>query len=223
MEKNIRNVVLKNSAQVDLPVVAGYDFNDALDYSQLLKSLKTTGYQATNFGLAIDTINQMIESNSKIFLGYTSNLISSGLRDIVRFLVQHKMVHCIVATAGGIEEDLIKCLGNTHVASFSLDGAKLRSEGLNRIGNLLVPNDNYCKFEDWVMPILDTLLNEQNQQNTRWTPSAVIHRLGKEINDPSSVYYWCYKNDIPVYCPAITDGSLGDMIYFHTFKNPGIS
>ena len=30
------------------------------------------------------------------------------------------------------------------------------------------------------------------------------------------------QNDIPVYCPALTDGSLGDMIYFHTFKNPGL-
>jgi deoxyhypusine synthase len=50
----------------------------------------------------------------------------------------------------------------------------------------------------------------------------MIHRLGKEINHPDSVYYWCYRNDIPVYCPAITDGSLGDMIYFHAFKKPGL-
>jgi hypothetical protein len=26
------------------------------------------------------------------------------------------------------------------------------------------------------------------------------------------------KNNIPVYCPAITDGSIGDMIYFHSYK-----
>jgi hypothetical protein len=32
---------------------------------------------------------------------------------------------------------------------------------LNRIGNLLVPNDNYCKFEDWVMPLLDQMVHEQ--------------------------------------------------------------
>lgn len=31
-----------------------------------------------------------------------------------------------------------------------------------------------------------------------------------------------YQNDIPVFCPALTDGSLGDMIYFHTYKNPGL-
>ncbi len=32
----------------------------------------------------------------KIFFSYTSNLISSGLRDIIRFLVQHKMVNKLI-------------------------------------------------------------------------------------------------------------------------------
>ena len=50
----------------------------------------------------------------------------------------------------------------------------------------------------------------------------MIHRLGREINHPDSIYYWAYKHKIPVYCPALTDGSLGDMLYFHTFKNPGL-
>ena len=31
---------------------------------------------------------------------------------------------------------------------------------LTRIGNLLVPNNNYVKFEEWLMPILDKLLEE---------------------------------------------------------------
>ncbi len=30
------------------------------------------------------------------------------------------------------------------------------------------------------------------------------------------------QNDIPVFCPALTDGSLGDMLYFHSYKNPGL-
>lgn len=95
---------------------------------------------------------------------------------------------------------------------------------MNRIGNLFVPNSNYCAFEDWVVPILDKMLAEQeasekDEEPLHWTPSKVIARLGKEINDESSVYYWAWKNDIPVFCPALTDGSLGDMLYFHTFKS----
>ena len=35
------------------------------------------------------------------------------------------------------------------------------------------------------------------------------------------MYYWAQKNDIPVFCPALTDGSVGDMIYFHSYKRSG--
>mmetsp|Transcript_32886 Transcript_32886/g.129140 ORF Transcript_32886/g.129140 Transcript_32886/m.129140 type:complete len:285 (-) Transcript_32886:65-919(-) len=156
-----------------------------------------------------------------IFLGYTSNLISSGIRETIRFLVQHKMVDAIVTTAGGVEEDLIKCLGSTYIGDFKLEGKTLRQQGVNRIGNLVVPNENYCKFEDWLMPILDKVLQEQDLQQP-WTPSTLIQRLGREINDESSVCYWASRNNIPIFCPALTDGSIGDMIFFHSYRKPGL-
>lgn len=95
--------------------------------------------------------------------------------------------------------------------------------GMNRIGNLVVPNSNYCAFEDWVVPILDQMLAEvegskDDEEPLVWTPSTVIRRLGKEINHEASILYWAYRNDIPIFCPALTDGSLGDMLYFHTYK-----
>ncbi|KAE8683201.1 Deoxyhypusine synthase [Hibiscus syriacus] len=197
--------------------IEGYDFNQGVNYSTLLKSMLSTGFQASNLGEAIDIVNDMLDwrlsdetitedsseeekdptyresVRSKVFLGFTSNLISSGVRDTVRYLTEHRMVDVIVTTTGGIEEDLIKCLAPTYKGDFSLPGAQLRSRGLNRIGNLLVPNDNYCKFEDWIIPIFDQMLKEQLEEN-----------------------------NIPVFCPGLTDGSLGDMLYFHSFRSPGL-
>jgi len=49
-----------------------------------------------------------------------------------------------------------------------------------------------------------------------------VRSLGLAINNPESVYYWAAKNKIPVFSPALTDGSLGDMMYFHSYKNPGL-
>ncbi|KAH9894469.1 Deoxyhypusine synthase [Cubamyces lactineus] len=226
--------------------VEGPNFEEEVSLQRLLESYKRIGFQANSLGKAIEIVNKMrkwrlsdepvaedeseeylsqeVRENTKcnVFLGYTSNLISSGLREIILYLVKHKHVSAIVTTAGGIEEDFIKCLGKTYLADFNLDGADLRRRGMNRIGNLIVPNDNYCKFEDWLTPILDAMLAEQKETGQVWTPSSFIRRLGKEINNEESVYYWAYKNDIPVFCPALTDGSLGDMIYFHSFKNPGL-
>jgi deoxyhypusine synthase len=214
--------------------VQGFEFNDfknkSIGIEDMINGMSNMGFQASAVSEAVRIINDMrswhdpeTKDKTTIFLGYTSNMISSGLRETFRYLVEHKHVSAIVTSAGGVEEDFIKCLAPTYMGSFHSPGAALRQKGLNRIGNLVVPNSNYCAFEDWVVPILDTMLAEQEasrgtDEELHWTPSKVIHRLGKEINDPRSVYYWAAKNDIPVFCPALTDGSLGDMLYFHTFK-----
>nr|CAD7268425.1 unnamed protein product [Timema shepardi] len=92
-----------------------YDWNRGVNYSKLLETFRYSGFQATNFGLAVEEINKMLEcrqtplpedemdiheedefirrrSNCTIFLGYTSNMVSAGVRDTIRFLVQHRMV-----------------------------------------------------------------------------------------------------------------------------------
>ncbi|KAG5219412.1 Deoxyhypusine synthase [Salix suchowensis] len=183
----------------DAVSVKGPNFEKSHTLQDFLGTYSRIGFQAQSLGKAIEIVNNMtirrpvaedeleeftsneVRSQVKcnVFLGYTSNLISSGLREIFLYLVKHK-----------------HCLGQTYLADFHLDGADLRKRGMNRIGNLVVPNDNYCK--------------------------SFIRRLGKEINNEESVYYWAYKNDIPVFCPALTDGSIGDMIYFHSFKSPGL-
>ena len=94
--------------------VKGYDWSNGIDYSKIFESYLHTGFQATNLGLAVDELNRMIDcrhqklpedlyvdpddvfinvkTNCTIFLGYTSNIISSGLRETIKFLVQHNLV-----------------------------------------------------------------------------------------------------------------------------------
>uniref|UniRef100_A0A8C9GMR6 Deoxyhypusine synthase n=1 Tax=Piliocolobus tephrosceles TaxID=591936 RepID=A0A8C9GMR6_9PRIM len=227
-------------------IVKGINLEKNVSIHEFINSYKYMGFQATNLGIGIDEINKMIyykymnkteqkekvaftdkhdesytEYNVKkkeciIWLSFTSNMISSGLREFFVYLAKNKFVDVIVTTAGGIEEDIIKCFSKTYIGDFNLNGKKLRKKGWNRIGNLIVPNDNYCKFEDWLQPLLNNILLEQNEKNEA-LPSEFISRLGKEINDESSLLYWCYKNDIPVFCPGLTDGSLGDNLFFHNY------
>lgn len=242
-------------------VVQGYNFAAGLDYERLFASFRTCGFQATNFALAADEINRMIEcklkpidlnneavtraarefpavyekltsqndyysllqrSNCTIFLGYTSNMISCGVRESILYLAKNRMIDCIVTTCGGIEEDFMKCMAPSYLSKFHYDGVEFRKRGLNGIGNMVVPNDNYRLFESWLLDLLDVLLVEQNEKQVNWTPSKLINRMGKEINNEESVYYWCWKNNIPVFCPAITDGAIGDTLFYHSYKNPGM-
>ncbi|KAF8820427.1 deoxyhypusine synthase [Cardiosporidium cionae] len=255
-----REAVLVDSQPLEKNVlpVCGINFDEDVSLDSLCKSFLTSGFQATNLGLAIEEIRRMIKwrlsdepvdeddigtsyedplvrakTRCTIWLSFTSNMISCGLREVFVYLAKHRLIDVLVTSAGGVEEDFVKCLAPTYLGNFQLKGKELREKGWNRIGNLLVPNKNYCLFEDWLQPILDHLLDEQkdafmnhpiynNETNWVLTPSKLIDRLGKEINDEKSLYYWCHVNNIPVFCPGITDGSLGDNLYFHSYRNPGL-
>jgi len=235
-------LVTSEAVASNTPIVQGCDFNNGRSIDFLLSAFKCSGFQATAIGDGVDRINEMItwrmsveesktselehltqneidNARTTIFLGLTSNMISSGNRECIRYLCEHNMIDCIVTTAGAIEEDIMKCFNPHYVDSFEYEPKESRLKGQNRIGNLLVPNSHYCKFEDWFSPILKQMVHEQKTKNIIWTPSKMIRRFGREINNKESVWYWCYVNNIPVFCPAITDGAIGDIIYFLSYQD----
>jgi deoxyhypusine synthase len=219
-EQNASAKTLKLSAKLDGVSIAGYDFNEGVDYEKILDSFASTGYQATQFSKAIGIINKMRKEKATIFLGYTSNMVSSGLRDVFRYLVEHKHIDVVTTTAGGIEEDIIKCLGDFSLGDFRASGKELYEKGINRIGNIYVPNERYVQFEDFIQPILKELYEKQMKTGIVTTPSDLIWKLGEKINNKKSIYYWAWKNQIRVFCPAITDGAIGGNVYFFKFKHP---
>ena len=116
-------VLMKSASTFDASQgsVRGLDFeSDKKDYvpslDDLLASMRTTGFQATNIGLACDEINRMlaweqddaaakklsedgvasvVKERCTIFLSFTSNMISSGLKS--RFANEYLMLITIVS------------------------------------------------------------------------------------------------------------------------------
>ena len=133
-------LLASESLDADTPQIGGYDFNKGINYEALLKSYMTIGFQASNFAMAVEELNRMLSwrlsdepcadnedddmkspeargaHKCTIYLGYTSNMISCGVRDIIRFLCEHKLVDAIVTTGGGIEEDFMKVRRSLRVA-----------------------------------------------------------------------------------------------------------
>ncbi len=219
VDKARKNILKKSRPVKGLPV-KGYDFSKHFDISEFLESYGTTGFQATHLKMAIDIIKKMRQENATIFFGYTSNMVSSGLRDVIAYLVKNKYVDVIVTTAGGVEEDVIKTLRPFVLGSFRADDKKLRVSGINRIGNILVPNECYIEFEKLMVPFLKQLHNEQKKTGKIISTREFSRRLGMLLKDDSSILYWAARNNVPVFCPALTDGSIGDMMYFFMHEHP---
>ena len=214
-----RNILREGENLKGIPI-KGYDFDKSINYEEIIKSFSSTGFQASHLSKAIEITKKMIDEKAFIYLGYTSNMVSSGLREIFRHLVKNKKVNVIVTTAGGIEEDIIKCLGDFILGDFKAQGKELRKRGINRIGNIFVSNSLYVKFEQFIQPILEELYAEQKKTGRIFTPCDIVWKLGEKINNENSICYWAWKNKIRIYCPALTDGAIGDNIYFFKFKHP---
>ena len=137
-KQNDEQTIAKTIDLSHLPEVKGYDFEKGFDFGKFISSYKSTAFQGTHFGYAVDVINEMGKKHATIFLSCTSNIISSGLREIVKFLVKNRHIHFIVTSAGGIEEDLIKCMNPFHVGTFDIKGKILFERGVARIGNIFV-------------------------------------------------------------------------------------
>ncbi|MBU1202149.1 MAG: deoxyhypusine synthase [Nanoarchaeota archaeon] len=208
-----KTVTLDNHTSVE-----GYNFEDDFNFDDFLNSFATTGIQATNLYNGIEIVRMMIKDEAKIFLSITSNMTSSGLRDIITFLVKHKYVHAIVTSAGGVEEDVIKTMRPFVIGNFDIPGRVLFESGVGRIGNIFAPFDRYLYFEKFMNPFFDYIYEIQKKRGTPFTPSEFIKELGFRVNHEESYLFWAAKNDIPIFCPGFTDGSIGDLFVFQRQK-----
>ncbi|WP_053948025.1 deoxyhypusine synthase [Halolamina sediminis] len=191
--------------------VRGYDFRGEFDLGEMLEAYATTGFQATHLAEAVDIAKQMREEDAKIYLTLTSNIISSGLREVVAYLVREGFVDVIITTSGSLTEDVIKTEKPFKMGEWDADEAELREEGINRLGNIYVPSDRYVWLEEYLYDFFDDFFAEEKVR----TPTAFSRELGETLDDPDSVLKQAADNDVPVYCPALNDAEVGNFLYYY--------
>jgi len=187
------------------------------------------GFQGSHMGMAFNILTKMLDEkkNGKlsIWMSFTGNMISSGNREIISYLVKNRLIDGITTTAASLEEDVIKCIKPFHLGSFDIKGEFLLDESIGRIGNILAPMDRYLYFERFFNDFFKKLMKEFKGIPCTY---EVAGEMGEHIkNNPltkknydKSFLYWAWKNKIPVFCPGITDGAMGDLTTFFKRKNP---
>ncbi|MEO2154683.1 MAG: deoxyhypusine synthase family protein [Nanoarchaeota archaeon] len=199
-----------------MEVVKGFEWKPNKTVHEFVKDLSHVGFQSIELFKACELILKMKREHAKIIFSFTSNLGTSGLSEFIAQLTKMKFFDIIITTAGAIEEDIMKAMGEKFlITSFNADDIELFEKGHNRVGNLIITNDSYQKFEGFMRKILLEIYKEKK----RLSVSELIYKIGKKIeeknlpNKEKSFIYWAYKNNIPIFCPAITDGSIGFQLF----------
>lgn len=196
--------------------VEDFKWIKGMKVSDLVENLGQVGFQSVEMKKAKEVIVKMKKNNAKIFLTFTSNMVTSGLRGFFAQIIKLGIPDFIVTTAGSIEEDIMKANGEEFkIGSFDTDDVELHEKGINRVGNLMINTEGYMNFEDWVTNALEKLYEKKK----RWSVSEIIKEFGIMINDEDSILYQAAKKDIPIYCPAITDAGIGFHLYLFQQKH----
>ncbi len=178
--------------------------------SSLVESLKNVGFQSIHLGKGADIVYKMKKENAKIILSFPSNLVTTGLRGFFAQLISLGFVDMVVTTAGSIEEDIMKAIGERfYITRFEADDIDLYEKGYNRIGNLYITTDSYMKLEGFMHRVLEEIYKERKHMAT----CDLLWEIGKRLNDKNSILRQAYLKKVPIFCPAIADGAIG----FHLF------
>jgi len=202
--------------------IKDYEFAEDMSVIDLVNQMeKAWGFTAGKLAVGVNILETMIKTKGCVkFLSFTGNLVATGTRGVFKELVKRKLVDVVITSCGTLDHDMARCWKNYYRGSFVMNDSKLHEEGVNRLGNVLVPNDSYgVLIEEKMQKLLSDLYQEGKRE---MSGSELVKEIGKRCCNESSILYWAAKNGIPVFVPGITDGAVGYQTWMfsqdHDFK-----
>ena len=180
--------------------------------------LASGGFTAKKLGIASEILTSMLrDEKCTIFLSFPACIVSTGTRGVIRKLVEERLVDAIITTCGTLDHDLARVWKKYYHGDFMMDDADLHRKGINRLGNILIPNESYgIVLEQKMQPILDELYKEGKKN---LSSRQLAYEFGSRLTDKKSILYWASKNDIPIYVPGITDGAFGSQLWLFSQRH----
>ncbi len=178
------------------------------------------GFTAKKIAVGVEIFEAMaVDKTCVKFLSFTADICATGTRGTLLYLVKNKMVDVIITTCGTLDHDISRSAESYYHGDFRMDDAELHKKGFHRLGNVLIKQEKHGPaIEDFVRPIL----NEIYKTGTKIISTRdLCWKLGEHLKD-NTILYWAWKNKIPVFLPAPTDGSVGSQLWQfsqnHDFK-----
>ena len=196
-----------------LEVVKDYDLRADLSVAELVEQMRGAwGFTAEKIVAGVDILKSMVsDQGCTKFLSFPACIVATGTKGVLREMVKRRLVDVVVTTCGTLDHDLARSWREYYCGSFDLDDAQLHKKGVNRLGNILVPNESYgLIIEEKMRELLGALWDE----GVREISSRELSReMGRRICREDSILYWAAENEVPVYVPGLTDGAVGYQLW----------
>jgi deoxyhypusine synthase len=190
-----------------------------LSADQILARMERISFQGRNLATAHRIWQKMLQDDVTIFMGMAGALSAGGLRMVVAHLILHRYVDCLVSTGANLYHDLHETRGQHHyVGSPHADDAALAEERIDRVYDTYASEEEFISNDNWIADFATTL------EARPFTTREFLHLLGGHLwktTNREGILTAAFRANVPIFCPAIADSSIGMGLSQARQKVPG--
>jgi deoxyhypusine synthase len=196
----------KKSRFLQTPI-APFTVDAGLSADAVVERMERISFQGRNLATARRIWEKMLRDDVTIFMGMAGALSAGGLRMIVAHLILHRYVDCLVSTGANLYHDLHETRGQHHyLGSPQADDAALAEDRIDRVYDTYASEEEFIGNDNWIAAFAATL------ERRPYTSREFLYLLGGhlwETTKREGILTAAFRANVPIFCPAIADSSIG--------------
>ncbi len=197
---------MKKSRFLQTPVEP-FTVERGLSIEDILQRMEGISFQGRNLAVAHRIWQKMLDDDVTIFMGMAGALSAGGLRLIVAHLITSRCIDCLVSTGANLYHDLHETRGFRHYqGSPDVDDAALAHDRVDRVYDTFASEDEFVGNDEWIAGFAASL------EPRPYTTRELLYRLGGRLWQTTrrdGILTAAYRANVPIFCPAIADSSIG--------------
>ena len=209
--------------------VTPFPVSPSCSVSELVTRMAGTSFQARNLSRGVEIWARMLNEETTILFGLAGAMVPAGMRGVLVYLIQNRLIDCLVSTGANLFHDLHETLGRFHYQGDpDADDGVLCDLGINRIYDVYMSDADFVRGEGYIAEFSQTLA-----QNRPYTTREYLYLLGERLSGEAKtegILTSAARAGLPIYCPAIGDSAIGigmargrveggSMVIFDTVKD----
>jgi deoxyhypusine synthase len=168
----------------------------------LLEKMEGAGFGAKQLAESHRIWLDMLDDNATIYLCASGNIIPSGMRRLLAYVIKNRFIDVLVLSGKVIFHDIHETLGRQHFQAHpSMSDDELESSEVVRIGDMLANQDEYREADEWIGSVINQLDNSRS-----YSIREFLHLLGRELAEiahEDGILTSAFKSRVPIYCPDL--------------------
>lgn len=173
----------------------------------LLEKMEGAGFGARQLAEAHRIWLDMLDDNATIYLCGSGNLIPSGMRRLLAYVIKNRFVDVLVLSGTVLFHDIHEILGRNHYQAHpSMTDDELESSEVARMGDILANQEEYHEADEWIGSVINQL-----ELSRSYSIREFLHLLGRELAEiahEDGILTSAFKSRVPVYCPDLLESQL---------------